>query len=160
MDEDGQTRIVGPSENDEQGGVTEALPPESLNRRSFRALLGGLADDAAELVRKHVELARAELEQKVRAAVGAVAMWVAAAVLTILALGAFTTALILVLARVLPDWAAALVVGGGLIALAAALGFAGKRQLGKAAPLVPEETVETLKEDVAWAKSQLKSAQR
>jgi hypothetical protein len=146
---------VCPSENDEQSGL-----PESLYNRSFRELLGRLADDVAELVRKEVELARAELEQKVRAAAGAVAMWVAAAITTLLALGAFTTSLILVIAMFLPDWAAALVVGAGLIGFAAALGYAGKRLLQKALPLAPEETVETLKEDVAWAKTQLKSARR
>jgi hypothetical protein len=151
---------VCPSENDEPDRVAEAPPPESLFNRSFRELLGRLADDARALVRQEVELARAELEQKVRAAVGAVAMCVVAAIAAILALGAFTTALILVLARFLPDWAAALVVGGGLLALAVALGFAGKHLLRNALPLAPEETVETLKEDVAWAKTQLKSARR
>jgi hypothetical protein len=159
MKRDGQTRIVCPSEMDE-GGVAEVLPSESLDNRSFREMLGGLADDATALVHQHVDLARAEAEQKMRAVVGALAMWVTAAIATLLALGAFTTAVIFVLARVLPEWAAALIVGGGLIALAAALGLVGKHQLGKAAPLVPEETLETLKEDLAWAKSQLKSARK
>ena len=58
------------------------------------------------------------------------------------------------LAEVVPEGVAFLIVGGtyGLVALAlAALG----RQRLKTATPVPEQTVETLKEDVAWAKQQM-----
>jgi len=58
------------------------------------------------------------------------------------------------LTEVVPEGVAFLIVGGayGLIALAL-LGLG--RQRLKAVKPVPEQTVETLKEDVAWAKQQM-----
>ncbi len=59
------------------------------------------------------------------------------------------------LESVVSPWAARLIVGGGfflLAALAAAIGL----MRAKRPPLKPEMTVETVKEDVEWAKAQLK----
>jgi hypothetical protein len=45
-------------------------------------------------------------------------------------------------------------------AVAAVLGLRGPDRLQQATPPVPEQTVETVKEDVEWAKTRTRSAQR
>jgi hypothetical protein len=81
-----------------------------------------------------------------------------AGVAALMAAGAVTAFLILVLAIVLPEWASALVVGAGLAATAYVLGRSGKERVAEAGKPVPEQTIETVKEDVEWAKSRAKSA--
>jgi hypothetical protein len=81
-------------------------------RMSLRELVGGVAEDARDLVRGEVALARAEVEQKVdRITAGVIslfgAMMLAYAGLVIVLIAAAQA-----LARVIPDWAASLIVGG------------------------------------------------
>jgi hypothetical protein len=47
------------------------------------------------------------------------------------------------------------VVAAVYTAIAGGLYFAGKERVQQAGPLVPEQTVETIKEDVEWAKTQI-----
>jgi len=72
-----------------------------------------------------------------------------------LVLIAFVAFLILAIAALtgLPAWLVALIVFILLAALAALLGFQGVRRI-KVGP--PEETIEAVKEDIAWAKRLLK----
>jgi hypothetical protein len=55
---------------------------------------------------------------------------------------------ILLLARVMPAWGAAAVVGVVLLVLAAILGLLGKRQVTEAAPPTPERTIASVKHDI------------
>ncbi|PZS17330.1 MAG: hypothetical protein DLM54_09880 [Acidimicrobiales bacterium] len=75
-------------------------------------------------------------------------------------LGALTATAILALALVLPGWLAALIVTGAYALLALVAAVAGKTQFNKAIPLVPRETIESLKEDMEWLKTELRSARR
>ncbi len=84
----------------------------------------------------------------------------AAAAIGLAALGALTAFLIIVLDLGMPTWAAALIVTVLMAVVAGALAMAGRNALRRAAPAVPEQTVETLKEDVEWAKTQMPSARR
>ena len=45
-------------------------------------------------------------------------------------------------------------------AIAAVLALQGKSKIQEATPPVPEQTVETLKEDAEWAKTQMRSGAR
>jgi Putative Actinobacterial Holin-X, holin superfamily III len=56
------------------------------------------------------------------------------------------------LASVLPAWAAALIVGGALLVVAGVAALMGKSQVSKAAPPVPEQTVQSVKADVEEVK--------
>jgi hypothetical protein len=87
-------------------------------------------------------------------------MWGAAGVVALLALGALTAFFILVLDEVMPDWLAALIVAAAYGAVAGVLYLQGRERVGEAGSPVPEQTVETLKEDVKWAKDQTRSASR
>jgi hypothetical protein len=55
-------------------------------------------------------------------------------------------------------WVAALIVTAIWAAVAAVLALQGKSKLQEAAPPVPEQTQDTVKEDVAWAKTRARSA--
>jgi hypothetical protein len=107
------------------------------------------------LVRKEVELARQELTAAIKSrVVGAAALGAAAffGLLIVIFLGmAAAAALDLVFAR----WLSRLIVAGGFLLLAAGAALFGLRRMKKP-PIAPEETKRTVKEDVEWAKAQLK----
>jgi uncharacterized membrane protein YqjE len=123
-------------------------------------LLRALSEQVSELVRLEIKLARTELAEKAKKAALGVGLFGAAAVLGLALLGAVTTAAIAAVAIVLPLWAAALVVAGLYLMVIAALALAGRGALRKATPVTPEQTVDTVKEDVAWAKTRAKSVKK
>jgi Putative Actinobacterial Holin-X, holin superfamily III len=136
-------------------------PTEGPARKTSTAeLLKELGAEVSTLVRQEVQLAKAELVVKGREFGAGGAMFGVAAVASLAALGAVVTCCILALAILLPAWGAALVTAAafGLVAGVAAL--AGRRKVKRGAPPVPEEAVESVKEDVRWAKSRLRSVRR
>jgi hypothetical protein len=111
-------------------------------------------------VRQELELAKAEMTVKAkRAGIGA-GLIGGALVVVLAAVGALVAFLILLLAEGMADWGAALIVGGVLLAVAAAMALMGRKKLRQATPPVPEQTVESVKEDVEWAKTRISSAKR
>jgi putative superfamily III holin-X len=77
--------------------------------------------------------------------------------IALLAGGALTGFLILALDGLMPNWLAALLVGVAYAAAAAVVFSVGKSRMQEAGPLVPEQTVNSVKEDVQWAKTQIGS---
>jgi Putative Actinobacterial Holin-X, holin superfamily III len=144
-------------------GVTKELRTMNDGRsepEGIAAAVKQLSQDIAVLVRSELELARTEMAEKAkRAGVGA-GMLSGSAVTGLLTLGSFTALLILAIALVLPAWLSALIVTVMWAAVTAILAFAGKNKIQDAGPLVPEQTIESVKEDVEWAKSGLKSGKR
>jgi uncharacterized membrane protein YqgA involved in biofilm formation len=134
---------------------TLKIVPAARDPRSTGQLVRDIASDTSTLIRKEVELAKQEVVEAVTArvlAAGALAgAWLFAMfMLLFLALAAAAA-----LSLVLPVWAAALIVAGGFLVLALPAGLLGVRRL-KAPPFKPEETMRTVKEDVEWARAQLK----
>jgi Putative Actinobacterial Holin-X, holin superfamily III len=125
-----------------------------------RAEAGRVGETVVTLARQELQLAKAEMSEKGRKAGPGLGMVGAAGAVALLAGGALTAFLILGLDGVMPNWLAALLVGLVYAAIAGGLYFAGKGRVQEAGPLVPEQTVETLKEDVEWAKTQLGSEKR
>ena len=127
----------------------------SLENRPLGDLFGDLATEMSNLVRQEVSLAKVEVAQKVKYVGRNVVYLVVGGAVAYAALLAIIAAIIMLLARVLPNWGATLVVGG----LVAIIGW---MLIGKAltalqqADLTPQETVETLKEDATWMKEQIK----
>ena len=130
----------------------------SLRERPLGEIARDLTRDVSLLVRQEVALAKAEMAEKGRVAAPGLGMIGGAGVVALMAAGALTAFLILVLSIVLPEWASALVVGAVLAATAYVLGRSGKERVAEAGKPVPEQTIETVKEDVEWAKSRAKSA--
>jgi len=123
-------------------------------------LLKQLAAETSELVRKEIELAKAETAEKGKRAGVGLGMFGGAGLLGLLASGALTACFVLALDEVMPAWLAALIVAAVYGAIAAVLALKGKDKVQEAAPPAPEQTIETVKEDVAWAKTQIASGRK
>jgi hypothetical protein len=73
--------------------------------------------------------------------------------------GALTAAVIALLDTAMATWVAALIVAVVYAVAAGVLALTGKNKVAEAVPPAPK-TVETIKEDVAWAKTQTPSGSR
>ena len=133
-------------------------PPEELRERPIGDLVKQLAGQTSTLVRQELDLAKAELAEKGRVAGKGAGLLGGAAAVGLLAAGALTACLILALSEVVPDWLAALIVALVLGAVAGVLALQGRNRMRAATPPVPQQTVETVKEDVEWAKTRTPSA--
>jgi len=131
-----------------------------LRSHSTGDLVKQLSEQTTTLVRKELELAKAELSEKGKVAGQGAGMFGGAAVTGLLALGALTVVIIALLDKAMALWVAALVVTVVYGAIAAVMAKAGRDRVKQGLPPAPEQTVETVKEDVQWAKSQAKSARR
>jgi uncharacterized membrane protein YqjE len=128
-----------------------------LRDRSLPELLRQLSQETTQLVHQELELAKAELQQKGKQAGAGAGMFGGAGALGLAALGALTACFILALATVMPAWLAALIVAVVYGIIAFVLLKQGQAKLKQATPPVPEQTIETVKEDVEWAKTQMRS---
>jgi Putative Actinobacterial Holin-X, holin superfamily III len=131
-----------------------------LRDRPIGEIASELTRDLSLLVRQELELAKAEMAQKGKVAAPGLEMLGAAGAVGLMAAGALTACAVLVLAIFLAEWLAALVVGVVLAAAAYLLVKRGKEQVGKAGAPIPEQTIETVKEDVKWAKTRATSARK
>ena len=131
-----------------------------LRSHSTGELVKELSEQTTTLVRKEIELAKAELSQKGKVAGEGAGMFGGAAVLGLLALGTLTTMVLALLDKAMDLWVAALIVTLIYGAVAAVLALSGRERVKEGMPPAPEQTVETVKEDVQWAKSRAKSARR
>jgi MFS family permease len=127
---------------------------------SLAELARQLSNQTTDLVRHEVELAKAELRVKgKRAGIGA-SMFGGAGALGIYALGALTAAIIAGIAEALPVWASALIVAAVYGAIAGILALRGKKKVQQATPPLPEETVQSVKEDVRYTKQRAQEARQ
>jgi uncharacterized membrane protein YqjE len=122
---------------------------------STAELLRELAEGAATLVRKEMELGRQELEETLASWFRAVAAIAVAAVLGTVTIGLLCFAAVTALSAYMPGWAAVLsIAGAAMVSSSAALVFALHRM--RSQPILPHRTRQSIEEDVEWAKAQLK----
>jgi MFS family permease len=138
--------------------VTE--PDPGLRERSMGELFGKLSAETSTLIRQEMELARAELTEKGKEAGKGAGLFGGAGAVGLLGAGALTAGVILLLDLAIAGWLAAILVGLVYAAVAGLLALQGRDRIQRATPPVPEETVDTVKEDVAWAKTRARSAKR
>jgi uncharacterized membrane protein YqjE len=131
-----------------------------LRERPIGELLKQLSEETTTLVRQELDLAKAEVSQKGQQAGKGAGMFGGAGVVGFLALAALTAALIMLVDRATPNWVAALIVAVVYAAIAGILALQGRNKVREAAPPVPEQTVDSVKEDVQWAKTRTQSARR
>jgi len=134
------------------------------DNQSLGELFGRVTSDLSTLMRQEMQLAKVEIKQEVRAAGKAGGLLGGGAVAGYMALLFLSAALAVLIALLLPSsWSefARYLLGfllvGVIYAIAAAVLLSkGREQLSKVDP-VPQQTVQTLKEDAEWAKSQARS---
>jgi len=123
-------------------------------RTSLRTLVGEVADDARDLVRGELSLARAEIDAKVdRVVTGAISVF-GGMMLGYAGLVVMLLAGALALTRVLPDWAAFLIVGGVVLLIGGMLALVARRALAPSG-MVPERTLRNVQADAMAAKDHL-----
>jgi uncharacterized membrane protein YqjE len=133
---------------------------EDLRSQSTGDLIKQLSEQTTTLVRKEIELAKAELSAKGKVAGEGAGMFGGAAVVGLIALGTLTALILSLLDKAMDFSLAALIVTLVYAAIAGVLAMSGRDRIKKGLPAAPEQTVETVKEDVQWAKSQAKSVKR
>ena len=131
-----------------------------LRDRPTGDLLKQLSDQSTTLVRQEIELAKLEFREKGKKAGLGAGMFGGAGLFGLYAVGALTATIILALATFLPGWVAALIVAVVYGAIAGILALRGRSQVKEATPPMPEQAVETTKEDVRWVKTRAKSARQ
>ena len=123
--------------------------------RSLGELISRTTSDLGQLMRDEVELAKVEIKEEVKTAGKAGAFMGAAGLLGYLALALLCFAAAWGLSEIVPEGVAFLIVGVIVGAVAGVVFLMGRKKLEELEP-VPTQTVETIQEDVQWAK-QLKS---
>jgi hypothetical protein len=136
----------------ETGAHRAEAPPPDPTQASTGELIGQLSDQVTRLVRDEVRLAQAEVTQKAkRFSIGA-GLFGGAGLVAVLGLNALVTAVILGIATALPGWLAGIIAGVVLFAVAGVLALLGKRDVQKAAPPLPTETIASVQTDIATVK--------
>ena len=127
----------------------------AMENKPLGDLFSDLAGEMSELVRKEVTLAKVEVGQKVRHIGKNVGYLVVGGAVAYAAMLVILAGIVMLLDRVMPNWGAALLVG-------VVVGIIGWLLIGKAraalqaTDVTPQQTVESLKEDAAWVKQQIK----
>ena len=132
-----------------------------VESQSLGDLFGRVTSDLSTLVRQEMQLAKVELKHEVRQAGKAGGLLGGGAFAAHVSLLMLSVAVALLIATALPDSLSetmrhllGFLVVGVLYGIAAAVLLAkGKEEMKHVDP-VPQQTVQTLKEDVQWAKNQ------
>ena len=153
-----------------------------------RSDLADRGDRVKQELARDTQVLKEEIAEKGKQAGAGVGLFAGAAVLGVIALGVLAALLARVLDAVMPSWVALTLVLLLYLAAAAGLALVGRARfrrastlvphrglellkrdarrlvapgaIGEAWPPVPEQTIETLKEDVEWAKHPKRSAAR
>ncbi len=139
--------------------VAGATPPgaartETLRQMQTKELVTETGRKASLLVKKEIELAKAEMRAQVRAEIKMASGLGIAGVCALIGLEMLLVALAfgLMESGVLPGWAAALIIAGVVLAIGAGAGLWGwAKRVRK--PL--ETTQRSVKEDVRWARERM-----
>jgi uncharacterized membrane protein YqjE len=132
----------------------------TLSERSVAELLKQLSDQTQTLVRQEFELARVELTEKGKQAGIGAGMFGAAGMLGLYALGALTAAIVLAISLAVTGWLAALITAALYGAVAGILALNGKGRVSRGVPPVPEQTVQTVREDIAVVEQSAREGRR
>lgn len=130
----------------------------SVEGKSTADLFRDLSNEMTTLVHQEVDLAKVELAEKTKRMGAGVGMFGGAAVTALLGAGALVAAAIAGIATALSVWLSALIVGGVLLAVAGVMALAGRTEVAQGTPPIPQEAIQSSKEDVEWLKTQARSA--
>ena len=129
--------------NDTGQPASDASTAELVNR---------LGEQVSTLIRSELRLAQVELQEKGKRAGIGVGLFGGAGLVALFGAGALVACAILALALIMDAWLAALIVGVVLLAVAGILALVGRSQVQRAAPPLPTEAVEGIKQDIQTVK--------
>jgi membrane protein len=127
------------------------------DERSVGELVQQLSQQTSTLVRQEMQLARTELQEKGRRAGRGAGMFGGAGLVGLYGVGALFAAAILALSTAVAAWLAALIVGVVLLLIAGVAALAGKKQVKRATPPLPERAMESLQADVQEVKARART---
>ncbi len=122
--------------------------------RSITDVLQDIISNVQEIVRSEVRLARSEIVTELNKVKAAAPLLIAGGAVAVLGLLFLFWTIVFALAVVLPLWAAALIVTALLAIMGGVTMTAGVKKLRQINP--PQRTIATVKENVQWAKQQVK----
>jgi len=128
---------------------------ERLKNAALPHALSEVVADLADIFQKEIRLAKAEIVSKTATKLNAGTWIAAAAVIALMAAFIILQAIIFAIASfgIATHWSC-LIVGGGLLALAAIAFFKGRTDAREG--LTPGRTIHQIEKDIATAKEQLK----
>lgn len=140
-------------------GQVDPFPPPGdygrtgRNDTSIADLLQGIVGNVQNIIRSEVRLAKTEMTEEATATGRAAGVLAGGVVLAMYAVGILLLSAVYALRGPLPDWGAALVVGLVVAAIAGVMVKLGLDRIKHVNPK-PEQTIESVKEDVQWVKQQ------
>jgi len=123
--------------------------------RSVSDVLQDIIRNIQDIVRSEVRLAKTEVREEVTKAKSAGLLLSIGALSGIFGLFFLLFAIVYGLSNIVPNWAAALIVAVALAICAGIMLRAGVKRFKQVHP-APDKTIESLKENVEWAKQQTK----
>ena len=134
--------------------VNKQPSPEGLG-----SIVSGIVKDLQEIVRGEFNLAKTEIKEDVSAMGKGAASIAAGGIVAFVGFVFLMLSATFVLSKWVEMWIAALIVAVALLLIGAILAMSGKKKLS-ASSLKPTESMESLKEDQAWASQQIKSVKK
>jgi uncharacterized membrane protein YqjE len=139
----------------EEDAMTAPIRQTTSNGRSMSEVLQDIVANIQEIVRSEFRLAKVEIHEETTKAVRSSIPLVIGVLLSLYALGFIMLAVVHALSMVVDAWLAALIVGAGVLFISMILVSVGRKRF-KQVKVVPEKTVVTVKENVQWAKHQIR----
>ena len=122
---------------------------------SFGQTINGTIANLREILRSEIELAKTEIKEALRRVAKAVVFYAVAAILALFGLGFILLACVYALASLVQPWLAALIVGVAVAAISGGA-FIVARKHTQRVSFRMEQTIETVKENVRWAKNRFR----
>jgi len=140
--------------------MTHTVNGSDTSQQSTSELVKTASEQISRLVRDELKLAQAELAQKGKHAGIGAGLFGAGGLIALYGVAALITAVVLLLAYVMPAWLAAVIVSVVLLGVAAMLALIGKKQVSQATPPMPEDAVRNVKADVATVTGAVKEGKQ
>ncbi|GAA5188074.1 hypothetical protein GCM10023322_37850 [Rugosimonospora acidiphila] len=120
----------------------------ALDSLSTGELIRRLSEQLSTLVRDELALARVEIMDKAGHAGKGAGLFGGAGVISLYGVFGILTGCVLLLAQVMPAWAAAMVIGALLLAIGGLMAITGRAQVKQATPPLPEAAVDGVHRDL------------
>ena len=127
--------------------------PNGAGHRSVTEIVQDIANHIQEIVRSEIQLAKAELGERGRRVARSAALLGGGLALLALAGTLAIVAVVAALALVMPVWLACLLMAVFLLMAGGGMAIVGRQRLAQSS-LKPEQTIESVREDVRWLKHQ------